>query len=120
MLFQLDRSSGIEVGVVIMSPRLDADNCRELQRLFPQWLEMTGRIVFDCSALDFLDSSGLGAIVTCLRKVISRGGDLRITSMRPRVAMIFELTRAITLFSVFPDLDGAIRSFGPDRSVSPT
>jgi len=111
MDFQLDRSTGFAVGIVLMPGRMDVVNSRELQQLFPHWLDLAERIVFDCSGLDFVDSSGLGAIVSCLRRAIDRDGDLRLAALAPGVAMIFDLTRASTLFSIYEDTISAIRSF---------
>lgn len=111
MTFILDTSRGKNIGIAEITGRLDASNSNDLQKAFLAWQQQTPMIVFDCSALDFLDSSGLGAIVGCLRKALELNGDLRLASLNATVAMVFELTKAKKLFSIFPDTQQAIASF---------
>lgn len=112
MKFSLINVSGHLVGIVKPEGRLDARNSKALQKILPEWLDQTAFLVFDCSNLDFIDSSGLGAIVGCLRKAIEKEGDLRLAGLNEKVSMIFELTQATRLFSIFANTDQAIASFG--------
>lgn len=111
MIFQLDTSTDKTIGIAALQARIDASNCNELQKAFSQWLQHSTNIVFDCSALDFIDSSGLGAIVSCLRKALEHHGDLRLAALGPKVSLIFELTKAKKLFSIYPDTSSAVTSF---------
>ncbi len=108
------RLENIKTGpVAVASPsgRLDALNSRQLRKDFNGCLESSSRIVFDCEQLDFLDSTGLGSLVSCLHKALSAGGDLRLSGLNSKVKMIFELTKAETLFQIYPDADAAVASF---------
>ncbi len=116
MIFHLDTTTPQPLGVVLLKKRIDSNNSSELQKAFTQWLQQTNNFVFDCAELDFIDSSGLGAIVSCLRKALEQHGDLKLAALGPKVAMIFELTKAKKLFSVFSDRSEAIQSFS---TVSP-
>ncbi|MBI3736649.1 STAS domain-containing protein, partial [Candidatus Sumerlaeota bacterium] len=58
-----------------------------------------------------LDSSGLGAILSCLRKLNSVGGDLKLCAMSKPVHTLFELVRMHKIFEIFPTRDEAVRSF---------
>lgn len=111
MIFHLDTSTGLPVGIVILKMRIDANNSSELQKAFAQWLQQTSNFIFDCSELDFIDSSGLGAIVSCLRKALEQKGDVKLASLGPKVAMVFELTKAKKLFSIFSESSKALESF---------
>jgi anti-sigma B factor antagonist len=112
MIFHLDTSTTQPLGVVLLKKRVDANNSSELQKAFAQWLQQTSNFVFDCTELDFIDSSGLGAIVSCLRKALEHHGDVKLAALGPKVAMVFELTKAKQLFSVFSNSSEAIQSFG--------
>ena len=114
MDFRIDtsRKNGRKVGVVILPERLDAHNCSTLRNNFHVWGKETADMVFDCCRLDFLDSSGLGTIVFCLRQVVERQGDLKLAGIGSKVIMLLELTRAERLFSIHPDVDSAVASFG--------
>jgi len=71
-------------------------------------------VVFDCTLLDFIDSSGLGAIVGCLRQAIEKKGDLRLAGLNEKVGMVFELTQAKRLFSIFANRGEAASSFAAE------
>jgi anti-sigma B factor antagonist len=64
-------------------------------------------VVLDLSRVDFIDSSGLGAIVAAMKHM---GADrkLALAGLTPTVQRVFQLTRMDTVFSVFPTLDGAL------------
>ncbi|NTU97147.1 MAG: STAS domain-containing protein [Chlorobiaceae bacterium] len=111
MKFQIDSSSGPHIGIVTLTGRVDARNCTELQNSFMSWLMDTSRFVFDCSGLEFIDSSGLGTIVSCLRKALDHNGDLKLAALSPKVSMVLELTKASKLFSIFPDASEAVNSY---------
>jgi anti-sigma B factor antagonist len=111
MIFHLDTSTNQPVGIVVLQARIDASNSSELQKAFTNWLQQTSNFVFDCTELDFIDSSGLGTIVSCLRKALEHRGDLKLAALGPKVAMVFELTKAKKLFSIFSDSSEAIQSF---------
>jgi anti-sigma B factor antagonist len=50
------------------------------------------RVVIDLSAIDFMDSSGLGALIGCLKSARQAGGDLRIAAPTPQVSMVLKLS----------------------------
>lgn len=59
-------------------------------------------IDFDCSDLDFVDSSGLGALISMQKLANERGGKLRLLSPKPAVIQILELTRLHRIFEILP------------------
>jgi anti-sigma B factor antagonist len=66
-------------------------------------------IVLDLNNVGFVDSSGLGAIVTSL-KLLGRKGDLLIAGVKNDVMTMFTLTRMDRVFQLFPTADDAIKS----------
>ncbi|MGH9177249.1 MAG: STAS domain-containing protein, partial [Acidimicrobiales bacterium] len=50
------------------------------------------KVVVDLTDTDFLDSTGLGALVTGLKRVRARGGDMKVVCTSPRVCKVFEIT----------------------------
>jgi len=111
MTFHIDTSTGKKLGIAALIGRIDSKNSSELITSFALWQQQTSLFVFDCAMLDFIDSSGLGAIVSCLRKAIEHNGDLKLANLSPKVSMVFEITKAKKLFSMFPDTGSAIQSF---------
>lgn len=64
-------------------------------------------VVLDLSQVDFIDSSGLGAIVAAM-KHMGQERKLALAGLTPTVERVFKLTRMDSVFSVFPTLEGAL------------
>lgn len=69
------------------------------------------RIILDLSRVDFVDSSGLGAIVGSLKQ-LGAGRRLDLSGLTPTVDKVFRLTRMDTVFNLFPSLDKALAQAG--------
>ena len=65
------------------------------------------RVVIDLGGVEFMDSSGLGALVRCLKIARAAGGDLRIASAGPQVRMVLELTGMDTVLTPYADAEAA-------------
>ena len=68
-------------------------------------------MVFDLSKLRFVDSSGLGAFLSCLRKLNAKGGDLKLCGMSKQVRAVFELVRMHRIFDIYGTREEAVRAF---------
>lgn len=62
-----------------------------------------GRIVLDLSQVDFLDSSGLGAVVAAMKQA-SPERTLELAGLTPTVRKVFHLTRMDTVFAIHADV----------------
>jgi anti-sigma B factor antagonist len=101
-----------DVAVVeIPVEELDASNAAELKRDIGPVLEANKKVVLDLSRLRFVDSSGLGAMLSCLRQLTGRGGDLRLSGMSKPVRALFELVRMHRIFDIYGTKEEAIRAF---------
>jgi anti-sigma B factor antagonist len=71
------------------------------------------RLVVDLEDVNFIDSSGLGALVTALKTVKLRNtdGDIRLANVRPPVVALLEIIRLHRVFSSYPSVDLAAQSF---------
>jgi anti-sigma B factor antagonist len=101
-----------DVAVVeIPVEELDASNAAELKRDIGPVLDANKKVVLDLSRLRFVDSSGLGAMLSCLRQLTGRGGDLRLAGMSKPVRALFELVRMHRIFDIYGTKEEAIRAF---------
>jgi anti-sigma B factor antagonist len=66
------------------------------------------RILVDLTGTDFLDSTGLGALVAGLKRVRLRDGEIRLVIVSRSVRKVFEITSLDRVFPIFEDLDGAL------------
>lgn len=67
------------------------------------------RIVVDLSGIDFMDSSGLGALVGCLKSARQAGGDLRIAAPSTQVSMVLRLSNLDRVLASFDSAEAAYR-----------
>jgi anti-sigma B factor antagonist len=102
--------------VHVPEDHLDASNSREFKKQAAALAEEHERIVFDLSQVRFMDSSGLGALLSCLRKTNKKGGNLKLCCMTRAVATLFELVRMDRVFEVLPDAKAAVDSMAPGES----
>jgi len=96
--------------VEVMVKNLDADSAKQFRAEMEERLKAGGKIVFDFAMLEFIDSSGLGAILSCLRQLNAAGGDLKLCSMSSPVRSMFELVRMHRVIEIYETRDEAVAS----------
>ncbi len=99
------------IGVLHIVGRLDAYNSSELKSYFDQVSLDTTNHIFEMGGCEFIDSTGLGTIVACLKAASQNGGDIRLANLQDKPRMVFDITRAYKIFHIFDDLDAALLSF---------
>jgi anti-sigma B factor antagonist len=110
MEIQVDEHGQIKVLACV--GRMDAQVSDLLKDRIRQLLdEGATRLVMDMEGLDFLDSSGLGALVSCLRRVKEKKGEIKLAGLRPEVRSIFEITRVSRLFHICETVPDALKAF---------
>jgi len=100
-----------KVGVIKLSGRLDAYGSKILRDEFNQVADKAVNFVLDLEQCEFIDSTGLGTIVACLKSASQGGGDIHIANLQDKPRMVFDITRAHRIFHIFDDLNAAIFSF---------
>ncbi len=95
----------------IKENNLDASNVRDFKERVQTMLGEHRKVIFDMSQVRFVDSSGLGGLISCLRLLNSRNGDLRLCNMSAAVRALFELMRMHRVFNIQPSIDDAVRSY---------
>jgi len=100
-------TNGVEI-ITVADNRIDA--AMAIQFKEDMRAETNGgpnRVILDLSRVDFVDSSGLGAIVASLKQMGS-GRRLDLAGLTPTVDKVFRLTRMDTEFKLFPALEKAL------------
>ena len=64
-------------------------------------------VILDLHGVNFMDSSGLGAIIS-VRKTLGARGELRLAGVQPEVRALFELTRLVRVLPLFDDVQQAL------------
>ena len=103
---------GTAVLLQVKEERLDAHNSGELKsQMLKLFEEGKSNLVVDLVAVRFVDSSGLGALVSGFKNASSRNGSLKLSGLQMQVKSMFELTRLHRVFEIFTDSEDAIASF---------
>jgi len=93
----------------VQEPRLDAHNSGKLKDIILKLLESDGkRLIVDLSAVRFIDSSGLGALLSGYKNANLHRASLVLAGLQPRVRAMFELTRLNRVFEIYGDVDEAL------------
>jgi anti-sigma B factor antagonist len=91
------------VSVITLSGRLVFG--REVERLESLVKELLQKnektLVFDASTLDYVDSSGIGTLVSCLTQIKKGGGEMRVAGANPRIQRLFSMTGVDKLLSMY-------------------
>ena len=76
-------------------------------------------ILLNLSGLEYLDSSGIGDLVSNYLSVIKAGGEMRIVGLKPRIEEILKITQLYQVFPEFQDEQSALRSFAASPGSTP-
>ena len=101
-----------EVLVVEVAGDLDARSAGDLKLTLNEKIE-GGKIwiLINLSEVPYMDSAGLGVLVSGLKNTNRQNGDLKLWGLQPDVRNIFELTRLNKVFQIFEDGVSALASF---------
>jgi anti-sigma B factor antagonist len=110
MDFVVQQLNGVAIATILVED-LDAGNASDFKRDIAPVVDANPRLVLDLSRLRFVDSSGLGAFISCLRKLNAVGGDLKLCGMSHPVRAVFELVRMHRVFDILETPEEAVRAF---------
>ncbi len=100
-----DKINGSTV-LLLQEERIDAHNSGDLKEFVLGLLEKGEiQIVVQLDQVRFIDSSGLGALLSGHKNAETRSGKLSLVGLQPQVLSMFELTRLNRVFDIYPDLD---------------
>ncbi len=69
------------------------------------------KFLLSLADVDYIDSSGLGELVSSFTKVKNQDGDLKLLQLTRRVRDLMQITKLLTVFDVYDDEAAAINSF---------
>ena len=94
--------------VHVGADRIDAAGAIQFKDSFREAVaNAPGRIILNLEAVDFLDSSGLGAVVAA-RKLLGSDRELELAGLTPTVEKVFRLTRMDSVFKIHTNVAAAV------------
>jgi anti-sigma B factor antagonist len=95
--------------VTVGDERIDAHNSDELKQSLLRMIESGDtKLVIKLQQVRFIDSSGLGALLSANKQVALKSGKLVLAGIQKQVLAMFELTRLNRVFEIYPDIDEAL------------
>ena len=101
-----------DVTVLDVEGQLIVGNRQELKQKVLDELESgEKRFLIDFDRTGYIDSSGLGVLVSLSKKIREQGGELRLANLNEDLRTLFELTKLDTLFQIADSRQEALSSF---------
>ena len=99
--------------VLYLTGYIDTYNSSNFQKRVNKAIE-TGyiRLVFSCSGLNYVSSTGIGSFTAFLKSVKPRGGELVLLEIQPKVYEVFQLLGFSQFFNIKDNLSEAVEFFG--------
>ena len=69
------------------------------------------KVVLDVSKVKWVNSSGLGSLISALATVNNAGGDMRIANVTEKIESLFMITQLVRVFKSFETVERAVASF---------
>ena len=110
MAFEVTEKGGVTI--IDVEGQLIVGNRQELKQKVLDELERGGRkFLIDFSQTGYIDSSGLGVLVSLSKKIREQGGERRLANLNDDLKTLFELTKLDTLFQIADTRERALQSF---------
>lgn len=110
MSFQMSKNG--DVSLIEVEGQLIVGNRQELKQQVLEQLEGGDqKFVIDFANTGYIDSSGLGVLVSLSKKIREQGGELRLSSLNDDLRTLFELTKLDTLFKITDNKEAALDGF---------
>ena len=110
MEFTAEKVKGVTV-IKVPFEELDASNDGDFRLGIAPFMDKPKKLILDVSKMDFIDSSGLGAVLSCLKAVRANQGTLKIGGVSRNVRNVFELVHLYKLVEYFDTVEEALRRF---------
>lgn len=106
---KITTEKNLDVTIVRIEGRLDAaavsasgDELKSLAKESKRWM------LLNVEGIEFVDSSGLGLLVSLTKEIRQNDGEIVITNLSPQVKMLFDLTRMTQVFTIHENEQDAL------------
>ena len=72
-----------------------------------------GKILFNLGEVEYIDTSGLGFLISALAGIRKQGGEVKLLNLTKKVQDVMQITKLYTVFDIFDNEERALKAFGP-------
>jgi len=103
--------------VKLKSETLDSQSAQEFQKQMFELIQNTHyHLLLNLKKIEFIDSSGLGVIVTILKKILP-DSSLKLCGLNKNVAFAFEITNLNKIFDIYDSQASALQAFQKETRI---
>jgi anti-sigma B factor antagonist len=88
------------------------DEASQLREAIKKELSENNRIVMNLGNVSYIDSGGIGTLVSLFTSARNAGGDIKLANLTKRVGDLLQITKLITVFESYDDEQKAVNAFG--------
>jgi len=92
-----------------------AESSLLIDRLHEALEKGQAQVVIDLSQVDWMNSSGLGTLISGLTTLRQSGGNLKLCGLSDKIKNLFTITKLLSVFEIFPSAADAAASYGQSR-----
>lgn len=108
----IERKTEGSIDILSLKGRLDLASASKLKELSRDIISQKKcKLILNMQNIDFINSSGLGALVSILKDARSGGGEIKLTNLAPYVREIFDITQLSCIFNICDNVQEAKNSF---------
>jgi anti-sigma B factor antagonist len=93
---------------------LFGEESASLRDVVKKLLEQSPKVVMNLREVNYIDSGGLGTLVSLFTSARNAGGAVKLASLSQRVGDLLQITKLFTIFEVFDSEEAAAKSFKKD------
>lgn len=98
--------------ILIVKGRVNIQTAPKLHDELEKRAKPKRPLVVCLSGVEYMDSSGVGVLVTGLRYANSKNVPFALSNLHERVQSVLELTRLTKIFDIYPDVPSALEALG--------
>jgi len=101
-----------DIVVLVIVGEIDLYNAPEIKDIIHKLIEERNyNVIIDLEKVSYIDSSGIGALISSLSNLKKYQGGLKIINVYASVKKVFELTKLTSFFEIFDSENEAVASF---------
>jgi anti-sigma B factor antagonist len=77
------------------------------------------KVLIDMDNVPYIDSTGVGFLVSTHTSLTSDGGELKLLKVKPKILEVFKIMNLLSVFEIFDDEEAAMKSFEVKKSAEP-